>query len=108
MNRTWGLSEAVAARTQEIGVSGTTDEVQVPPIRIGLGAGMSITVDDPNAEEVWRPRNSGGGLSGPMRLREALVHSRNLVSIRILRDMGVKPVIEVPDADWAGVVDPQK
>ena len=53
-----------------------------------------ITVDDPNAEEVWRPRNSGGGLSGPMRLREALVHSRNLVSIRILREMGVKPVID--------------
>ena len=53
-----------------------------------------ITVDDPNAEEVWRPRNSGGGLSGPMRLREALVHSRNLVSIRILREIGIKPVID--------------
>ena len=53
-----------------------------------------ITVDDPNAEEVWRPKNSGGGLNGPTRLREALVQSRNLVSIRLLREMGVKPVIE--------------
>jgi penicillin-binding protein 1A len=53
-----------------------------------------IIVDDPGAEEVWRPKNSGGDLVGPMRLREALVRSRNLVSIRLLREMGVKPVIE--------------
>jgi penicillin-binding protein 1A len=53
-----------------------------------------ITVDDPNAEEIWRPKNSGGGLNGPMRLRDALVLSRNLVSIRLLREMGLKPVID--------------
>jgi penicillin-binding protein 1A len=53
-----------------------------------------ITVDDPNAEEIWRPKNSGGGLNGPTRLREALVQSRNLVSIRLLRELGVRPVIE--------------
>lgn len=53
-----------------------------------------IIVDDPSVEEVWRPKNSGGGLNGPMRFREALVQSRNLVSIRILREMGVKPVID--------------
>jgi penicillin-binding protein 1A len=53
-----------------------------------------IIVDDSSAEEVWRPRNSGGDLVGPVRLREALVRSRNLVSIRLLREMGIKPVIE--------------
>ena len=53
-----------------------------------------IIVDDPSIEEVWRPENSGGGLAGPTRLREALVQSRNLVSIRLLREMGMKPVIE--------------
>ena len=53
-----------------------------------------IIEDDPGAEEIWRPRNSGGELSGPTRLREALVRSRNLVSIRLLREMGVKPVID--------------
>jgi penicillin-binding protein 1A len=53
-----------------------------------------IIVDDPSVEEVWRPKNSGGGLQGPMRLREALVLSRNLVSIRLLRELGVKTVIE--------------
>jgi penicillin-binding protein 1A len=53
-----------------------------------------IIMDDPNLEEVWRPENSGGGFRGPMRLREALVASRNLVSIRLLQAMGVKAAIE--------------
>jgi penicillin-binding protein 1A len=51
-------------------------------------------MDDPNLEEVWRPKNSGGGFRGPMRLREALVQSRNLVSIRLLQAMGVKAAID--------------
>lgn len=53
-----------------------------------------IIMDDPNLEEVWRPENSGGGFRGPMRLREALVQSRNLVSIRLLMGMGTGPVID--------------
>ena len=53
-----------------------------------------IIMDDPNLEEVWRPENSGGGFRGPMRLREALVLSRNLVSIRLLQAMGMRPVID--------------
>jgi penicillin-binding protein 1A len=53
-----------------------------------------IIMDDPNLEEVWRPGNSGGGFRGPMRLREALVQSRNLVSIRLLKELGVKTVID--------------
>ena len=50
-----------------------------------------IIMDDPNLEEVWRPENSGGGFRGPMRLREALVASRNLVSIRLLQGDGRSP-----------------
>ena len=53
-----------------------------------------IIMDDPNLEEVWRPKNSGGGFRGPMRLREAIVQSRNLVSIRLLQAMGIKAAIE--------------
>ena len=53
-----------------------------------------IMVDDRTAEETWRPRNSGGEFSGPMRLRDALVKSRNLVSIRILRSVGTDDVID--------------
>ena len=53
-----------------------------------------IIMDDPNLEEVWRPENSGGGFRGPMRLREALVQSRNLVSIRLLKEIGIRPVVD--------------
>ena len=37
----------------------------------------------------WRPQNDGGRFSGPMRIREALVQSRNLVSVRLLDAIGV-------------------
>jgi len=37
----------------------------------------------------WRPENYGGDFKGPMTLREALVQSRNLVSIRVLQAIGV-------------------
>lgn len=53
-----------------------------------------IVVDDGGMEQVWRPENSGGDFSGPIRLREALVRSRNLVSIRILRSIGPEVAID--------------
>jgi penicillin-binding protein 1A len=40
-------------------------------------------------EDVWRPENYSGRFSGPTRLREALVRSLNLVSIRVVREAGV-------------------
>jgi penicillin-binding protein 1A len=41
------------------------------------------------AGHVWRPQNDNGKFSGPMRMREALVQSRNLVSVRLLDAIGV-------------------
>ena len=38
---------------------------------------------------VWRPQNDDEKFGGPMRLREALVQSRNLVSVRLLDAIGV-------------------
>ena len=38
----------------------------------------------------WRPQNDNGNFAGPMRLREALVQSRNLVSVRLLDSIGVE------------------
>ncbi len=35
----------------------------------------------------WEPKNYEGTYDGPMRMREALVHSKNLVSIRILQSI---------------------
>nr|VFJ90417.1 MAG: penicillin-binding protein 1A [Candidatus Kentron sp. H]VFJ91619.1 MAG: penicillin-binding protein 1A [Candidatus Kentron sp. H]VFJ98201.1 MAG: penicillin-binding protein 1A [Candidatus Kentron sp. H] len=57
-----------------------------------------IVDEDPDQERDWRPENYSGKFYGPTRLREALVHSRNLVSVRLLRrlfrTMGIKPVLE--------------
>ena len=53
-----------------------------------------VVVADGGIEQTWRPENDGGNFSGPTRLREALVHSRNLVSIRLLRAIGTADVIE--------------
>ena len=38
--------------------------------------------------ERWEPRNYDGKFEGPMRLRTALVKSKNLVSVRILQSIG--------------------
>ncbi|AKM00070.1 penicillin-binding protein 1A [Burkholderia pyrrocinia] len=38
----------------------------------------------------WEPKNYGGGFEGPMSMRTALQRSRNLVSIRILNNIGTK------------------
>ncbi len=48
-----------------------------------------VVLDNNTVEKAWRPENSSGQFYGPTRLREALYRSRNLVSIRILRSIGV-------------------
>jgi len=48
-----------------------------------------IVFDDENLESTWRPENDGGRFDGPTRLRKALYRSRNLVSIRILQEIGI-------------------
>lgn len=48
-----------------------------------------VVFDDPNLESEWRPSNYSGRFYGPTRFRDALVRSRNLVSIRIMESVGV-------------------
>ncbi len=52
-----------------------------------------FVIDDTSMEEAWRPENSSGKFYGPTRLREALVKSRNLVSIRLLQAVGMSPAM---------------
>ena len=52
-----------------------------------------VVFDDPNLERAWRPENSGGRFFGPTRLRKALYKSRNLVSVRILENIGISYAI---------------
>ena len=45
-------------------------------------------------EAEWRPGNYSGSFSGPTRLREALVKSLNLVSVRVIRQAGIGATIK--------------
>lgn len=48
-----------------------------------------LVIQDLATEGVWKPKNYSGGFKGPMRLRVALYTSRNLVSVRLIRNIGV-------------------
>ena len=47
-----------------------------------------VVFEDVALEDTWRPQNYSGKFFGPTRLRVALFKSRNMVSIRLLNDMG--------------------
>ena len=46
-------------------------------------------VSDSSSNLVWRPSNAGDSFLGDIPLREALYRSRNLVSVRLMRALGV-------------------
>lgn len=48
---------------------------------------------DPEDEELWRPRNYKEKFFGPTLFRTALIMSRNVITIKILKEIGIFPVI---------------
>ena len=67
-----------------------------------LESGMTVSdriVDAPVVfhfrDKVWEPKNYEEVFYGPTTLREALEHSRNIVSIRLLNQLGVAPAIRL-------------
>ncbi|MFV0277563.1 MAG: penicillin-binding protein 1A, partial [Parahaliea sp.] len=56
-----------------------------------------VVVDDSSLEGMWRPENDSGKFYGPTRLRWALTKSRNLVSIRLLQQLGVGKLLDYID-----------
>jgi penicillin-binding protein 1A len=52
-----------------------------------------VVFDDNALETAWRPENYSRKFHGPTRLREALIKSLNLVSVRILRGTGLGPAL---------------
>ncbi|MBN2231202.1 MAG: PBP1A family penicillin-binding protein [Deltaproteobacteria bacterium] len=53
-----------------------------------------VIYQDPDAwDEVWKPQNYEQRFYGPTSLRQALVHSRNLVTIKVLKRIGIPHVI---------------
>lgn len=49
----------------------------------------TLVNDAPLPEGDWNPQNSDGRFDGPMTVRQALAKSKNLVSIRLLKQIGV-------------------
>jgi penicillin-binding protein 1A len=47
-----------------------------------------VVIDEQGNEKSWRPHEDSDKFYGPVRLRDALVHSRNLVSVRLMRAIG--------------------
>ena len=66
--------------------SASLDKGFSPTSRI---SGAPIVITDPAHGTVWRPENYSGKFFGPTRMREALSKSLNLVSIRLLRSIGI-------------------
>jgi penicillin-binding protein 1A len=58
-----------------------------------LVSGAPIVVED-SIEGTWRPQNYSGKFFGPTRVRYALTVSMNLVSVRLLRAMGIPVVLD--------------
>lgn len=50
-----------------------------------------VVIEDPNQDD-WRPENYSRKFFGPTPLRTALRKSRNLISIRLLRELGINEV----------------
>jgi penicillin-binding protein 1A len=48
-----------------------------------------VVIDEQGNEKSWRPHEDTDKFYGPVLLRDALVHSRNLVSVRLMRAIGV-------------------
>ncbi|HQM46806.1 MAG TPA: PBP1A family penicillin-binding protein [Smithellaceae bacterium] len=49
-----------------------------------------LALEDPSQEDgFWRPKNFDGKFLGPITIRTALVQSRNVVTVKILQDIGI-------------------
>lgn len=63
----------------------------------GITAG-SIWSDDPVSyirgnHETWKPRNYGNRHSGSLSLRQALAYSNNVITVKLLEDIGVRDFV---------------
>lgn len=54
-----------------------------------------IVIEDMHGDnDLWRPKNVDRVFKGPIRLRQALIQSRNLVSVRLANEVGLEPLLK--------------
>lgn len=54
-----------------------------------------IVYEDDETGLTWKPGNYSDKFYGPITMRDALAHSRNIATIKVLRDIGIPPVLEI-------------
>src|SRR5690606_3017108 len=72
------------------------------PASVVLDAPITIQIGN----QVWEPKNYGGGFAGPSTLRMGIERSRNLMTVRLAKDMGMDLVAEY--AERFGVYEDRK
>ncbi len=105
--RTRDVVAMVGAYDGELGFNRATSAVRQPgstfkpfvfaeAVRTRRLTPATLVSDTPESFDQWRPRNfETWEARGPIRVREALAHSVNLVAVRIARDVGVDNVAKL-------------
>ena len=62
------------------------------PATLLLDAPVVYEQDD--REKTWKPENYEKKFYGPISMREALIHSRNLATVRLLEQVGIQAVVD--------------
>jgi penicillin-binding protein 1A len=83
----------IYAAAMDSGLSPSTIVVDAP-----------VIYNDPVLNKVWKPVNYEGRFYGPISLRDALAHSRNVATVRLLERIGIKNAIEM--ARKVGITSP--
>lgn len=52
-----------------------------------------VVFEDAETEDSWRPRNYDEQFFGPTTVREAIARSRNVITIKVLRQMGIRQAL---------------
>ncbi|MEX0891672.1 MAG: PBP1A family penicillin-binding protein, partial [Gemmatimonadota bacterium] len=62
----------------------------LPPTHRLVDRPLTIRIDDGNT---WEPKNYGGSYSDVVTLRDALVHSKNVATVRLANEVGMSRVV---------------
>ncbi len=53
-----------------------------------------VMYDDPVLQRVWKPTNYEDRFYGPISMRDALIHSRNVATVKLLEQIGIQSAID--------------
>jgi penicillin-binding protein 1A len=101
------FNRATAARRQP--GSAFKPIIYATAVTQGLSPGTPIVdsalvYNENDPELIWRPENYDQKFHGVVTLRDALAHSRNAATVRLLEKIGIKPVLDL--AKELGIVSP--